>query len=89
MTEKSSQLHPEMIKTEVRLKFGSLTAVAALLGLSVNSVSGAIRRPGNSFKTERRIADLLEVSPQSLWPERYDAEGRPRSGLRESARCAS
>lgn len=69
--------HPEDIKALLRKRFGSLTAVAALLNVRLASVSGALKSPLDSQKLEKRIAALLEMPPQSLWPDRWTAYGQP------------
>jgi Ner family transcriptional regulator len=78
LAQKNAALHPEMIKAELRLRYGSLTRVAKLLEISLKSVSGAIRYPGLSVRTEGRIAKLLERPAYEIWPDRYTAEGEPR-----------
>lgn len=81
MTHNRVGLHPEFIKAELRLRFGSLKAVGDRLGLSLKTVSGAIREAGVSSSAERRIAELLNENPQTLWPDRWNADGTPRAGL--------
>lgn len=34
-------------------------------------------------RAERAIAEFLGVSPQTIWPSRYHADGTPRSGRGE------
>ncbi len=34
-------------------------------------------------KAERVIAEFLGISPQTIWPSRYHADGTPRSGRGE------
>jgi Ner family transcriptional regulator len=41
----------------------------------------ALRRPWP--KAERLIAEALGVTPQDIWPSRYHADGRPKSGRGE------
>ncbi|MHB1305210.1 MAG: helix-turn-helix domain-containing protein [Acidiphilium sp.] len=78
MAQKPQKLHPEHIKAELRLKYGSLKVVGRLLKLSDKTVSCAILEPGRSFRTEARIAELLGRTAPSLWPERYFPDGKPR-----------
>jgi Ner family transcriptional regulator len=72
-----SPLHAEDIKAMLRKKYGSLTAVGERLGLGLTSVSGAIIDPLCSQKLEKQLAELLELPPQSLWPDRWTAYGEP------------
>lgn len=83
MAQADRNLHPEFIKAELRARFGSLSEVARMLGLSLKTVSGAIREPGRSSVVERRVAELLEAKPEDLWPDRWFANGQPRQGLRQ------
>jgi Ner family transcriptional regulator len=81
MTQDAAQMHPEFIKASLRERFGSLQVVADMFGLSLKTVSGAIREPGVSATVERRIAALLNEKPQKLWPDRWRADGTPTPGL--------
>jgi Ner family transcriptional regulator len=72
-----SPLHPEDIKAMLRKKYGSLTSVGEKLGRGLTSISGAIIDPLSSQKLEKQIAELLEMPPQSLWPDRWTAYGEP------------
>ncbi len=81
MAQAPQKLHPEFIKAELRARFGSISEVAARLGLSLQTVSGAIREPGRSSVVERRVAELLEVSPKDLWPDRWVDDRTPRRRL--------
>jgi Ner family transcriptional regulator len=36
-------------------------------------------------KMERLIAEAIGVTPQTIWPSRYNADGSPRSGRGERA----
>ena len=73
----ATPLHAEDIKALLRKRFGSLTAVAARLDITVTAVSGAIIDPLQSQKLEKRLAELLNLPPQSLWPDRWTAYGEP------------
>jgi Ner family transcriptional regulator len=53
----------------------SLSDVAGLLGITQSAVSQVAKRP--SPRVQAAIARILGVSPASLWPERYDADGLP------------
>ena len=49
-------------------------------GYAKTSAYDVLRRP--MPRIERIIADILGVAPCEIWPSRYDANGRPLTGLR-------
>ncbi len=69
--------HPEDIKALIRKRFGSLAALGSAWGMSRQSISGAILNPNCSAKLERRIAEALNMKPQTLWPSRWQEDGKP------------
>lgn len=60
---------------QVKLSGTSLAAVAATHGFTRQAAYAAFRRPYP--KMEKIIADLLETTPQLLFPERYTSDGIP------------
>lgn len=81
MTRNPRIWHPEDIKAALRKKFGTMAALSLSWGLHRDSVTNVLRRPFNSMKLERRIAEVLEVPLWELWPERWNQDGtaKPRS----------
>jgi Ner family transcriptional regulator len=65
----------EWIKYQLRVRGSSLSAIARELGVSRHAPRLALDKPYP--RMERAIAAKLGVEPRSLWPERYDAQGRP------------
>lgn len=59
---------------ELRRRGSSLTAIGRRLGVSQQAVSQALMIP--SSRLEQAIADELGVAVQSLFPERFGADGR-------------
>jgi Ner family transcriptional regulator len=82
----ATPLHVEDIKALLRKKYGSLTAVGVVLGRGVTAISGALNDPLQSQILEKEIAGLLELPPQSLWPDRWTAHGEaiPRDVRRQN-----
>jgi len=73
-------MHPEVIKSELRQRYGTLEAASLALGLSRNAFSNTISRPGFSVKNERIIARLLGRTVFEVWGfDRYHADGSPIS----------
>ncbi len=73
--------HSAYIVYRLRLKGLSLRRLARLHGYDPTAAELATRRPWP--KMERLISEALGVTPQQIWPSRYYADGRPRSGRGE------
>lgn len=65
----------EWIKYQLRLRGSSLAQVAREHGVSRDAAILALRKPYP--RMERAIASVLGLTPDRIWPERYDADGRP------------
>lgn len=61
----------ERIKAEIRIRAGSLGALARRHDYDRTAISIALKKPWPDV--EKIIANLLGVSPRELWPERYPA----------------
>ena len=71
--------HPAEVVAAMRLKGISLRQLATLNGYTnPNSISTALHRPYP--QAEALIAEVLGVSPQTIWPSRYDRNGLPNRG---------
>jgi Ner family transcriptional regulator len=88
MARKNDGWHPEKIKAELRILYGSLRAVAEKLGVRESAVSGVIRSPTESTRTERLVAELLGVALHELWPDRWTVDGRPIRRTGKAIPCA-
>lgn len=69
----------EWIKYQLRLRGTSLAQVAREQGVSRDAATLALRKPYP--RMERALAKALDLKPEQLWPERYDASGRPNRPL--------
>jgi len=76
--------HAEDIKAAIRKTGVTLTSFALAHGLSESAVRQTLRRPWP--RVEALIAGHLKQRPQAIWPSRYDARGRPLSGLHATDR---
>jgi Ner family transcriptional regulator len=65
--------HPADIKAAVAKRGLSLSELARNNGLPEHACRHALRYP--YAKAEIAIADLLEKSPATLWPDRYNPDG--------------
>lgn len=75
---------PEDIKCAVRKKGTTLAELSRRAGLCDEAGSQTLARQW--VRMERVIAKFLGVDPRELWPERYDAAGRPVGKRRGRAR---
>lgn len=73
--------HPADIVAAFKKRGTSVTRVARDLNLCGSYLRQAIVRPYP--KAERILAEFLGVSPQTIWPSRYHADGTPKSGRGE------
>jgi Ner family transcriptional regulator len=69
----------EWIKYQLRLRGSSLAQVAREQGVSRDASTLALRKPYP--RMERALAKALGLKPEQIWPERYDANGRPNRPL--------
>ena len=71
--------HVEDIKSELRKRYGSLSALSRLWGMNPRAISGALSKPGTSRILEQRIAAAIEQPLHVIWPDRWASDGSPIS----------
>lgn len=69
---------------QLRKRGWSLSRIALQEGVSVQAVSSALMVPSSHL--QRVIADLLDMTPQQLFPEFYDRAGRRLGRTRDPQR---
>ncbi|QDB99676.1 transcriptional regulator [Mesorhizobium sp. 8] len=75
MTDTPTQCwNRHLILAEIKIRYGSLQALAVTAGIEPGHLSVALGAPYP--KGERVISRALGVQPHLLWPDRYDAKGR-------------
>jgi Ner family transcriptional regulator len=79
-TQSFSGWHPADVKAAIQKRGFSLTALALLNGYSEAYLRMTLQRP--MPRGEAIIARVLGVPAKLIWPDRYDANGRPRSTRR-------
>lgn len=67
------------IKYQLELRGYTLSSLARELGVSRHAPKLALDRPYP--RMERAIAEKIELRPEQVWPERYDADGKPNRPL--------
>jgi Ner family transcriptional regulator len=75
----ASDWHREDIKAAVRKSGTTLVALALRHGFTETTVRKALDRP--SSRSEAIIARQLGVTPQTIWPSRYESDGVRRRSL--------
>ncbi|UWQ35603.1 helix-turn-helix domain-containing protein (plasmid) [Leisingera sp. M527] len=70
MTNAYSKLKADLSSAGVTLR-----SIARDVGVSHTAVTDVARGARRSRKIERAIADRLNTTPASLWPDRYGNEG--------------
>lgn len=71
------------VQMQLRLRGSSFAAIARKYGWAKTSVSMAMKTP--SFPQEQAIAEELGLRIESLFPERFDAEGRRLHPIRKNS----
>ena len=77
--------HPAYIVYRLRLKGLSLRRLGRLNRYGSLATVMRLAWP----KAERLIADAIGVTPNEIWPSRYDDDGSPKSGLHSRKRSTS
>ena len=70
------------VQMQLRLRGSSFAAIARKHGWAKTSVSMAMKTP--SFPQEQAIAEELGLQIESLFPERFDADGRRLHPIRKN-----
>jgi Ner family transcriptional regulator len=80
MKQQPADWHPEDVKAAIRKTGTTLAALSRAAGLSAGAGKRCLIVAWP--RVEAVIACHLGTVPQSIWPTRYDAFGRPLRGLR-------
>lgn len=71
-----TEMHPEQIKAEIRMKGTNPAAIADALGLSRMTVSNVIHGRITSRRVAEAISSVIKKPVEGLWPGRYDPKRR-------------
>jgi Ner family transcriptional regulator len=75
MPSPAKGMHREDIKAAIRKRGKTLEALSEEAGYSKSAVGMTLRKPWPAV--EKIIADFIGKKPLEIWPDRYDALGRP------------
>lgn len=68
----------EFIKGAIRLKRTSLAEIGRDLGVRSSTMTMVSQGQGVSERVQLRLAEILELDPAVLWPERFNKTGAVR-----------
>lgn len=68
----------ERIKYELRLKGYTLASLTRIHDYSIGYFAKSLSQPLRH--AEKIIAEILEVHPSEIWPQRYGPDGQPHQG---------
>ncbi|MCF8483336.1 MAG: helix-turn-helix domain-containing protein, partial [Rhodospirillum sp.] len=74
----------EWVKYQFALRGLSFRRLAAKIGVTQQAISACLMAP--NFHLEPVVADVLGLTPQDLFPERFDAMGNRLSLIRPTQR---
>jgi len=69
--KRSTEMHPEQIKAEMRMQGTTPAALADSLGLSPQTVSNVIHARTKSSRVASAISKLIKKPVASIWPVQY------------------
>lgn len=69
------EIRRQWIKYQLKIRGASLASIAREHQVDRNILSTALKR--GSPRWDYEIAQVLGLTPQKLWPERYDQNGLP------------
>ena len=81
--ERLQDWHPADVVAELRKAGWSLSSLSIRHGYHPRSLCVALHRPWP--RGEKFIAAAVGLRPHAMWPTRYHADGRPKSGYGERA----
>lgn len=70
--------HPADIQAALKKAGWSFSRLSRANDYAVGCANNALRTPWP--KMERLIADAVGLTPQQIWPSRYNDDGSPKSG---------
>ncbi len=68
--------HPADVLAALKKRGQSLAGLSVANGYHPTAAGKALKLPWPAM--EQIVADALGLTPQTIWPTRYDEEGRPR-----------
>ncbi len=71
----SADWHPADILAALKKRGHSLAGLSVANGYHPTAAGKALKQPWPAM--ELLLANTLGVTPQTIWPSRYDREGRP------------
>jgi lambda repressor-like predicted transcriptional regulator len=82
--KRSTEMHPEQIKAEIRMRGTTPAAIADSLHLSRMTVSNVIHSRSKSRRVAAAISKLIKRPMEQIWPGRYGPASK--NGLRRGSK---
>ncbi|MDV7341010.1 helix-turn-helix domain-containing protein [Terasakiella sp. A23] len=73
--EPAKGLHKEEIKAKIRMTGWTMVGLSRHWGFHWTAINTCLRNPWPTV--EAKIAKLIKMEPQEIWPDRYDQDGNP------------
>src|SRR6478736_2955711 len=70
--------HPADVLAALKKRGHNLAGLSATNGYHPTAAGKALKQPWPAM--EQLLAAAIGVTPQEIWPSRYDGEGNPRQG---------
>jgi Ner family transcriptional regulator len=75
-----SDWHPADVLAALKKRGHSLAGLSVANGYHPTAAGKALKQPWPAM--ERLLARAIGVTPQEIWPTRYEPDGTPRKGAR-------
>ena len=75
-----SDWHPADVLAALKKRGQSLAGLSVANGYHPTAAGKALKQPWPAM--ERLLARAIGVTPQEMWPSRYEPDGTPRKGTR-------
>lgn len=69
----------EFIKAQLRIRQTSLAETGRLLGIKTGTMSAISQGIGKSKRVQRKLAEILDIPPSTLWPERFEKQNEEKT----------
>jgi len=73
--ERTIDWHPADVLAALKKRGYSLAGLSVANGYHPTAAGKALKQPWPAM--ERLVAEAIGLPPQTIWPSRYDCEGRP------------
>lgn len=65
-------MHPEIIKSKIRMKGVTLTELGKRIGVDASTMTQVLSRKKKSARVEAGVAEFLNIPLHEAFPDRYE-----------------